>query len=85
MRQSFCVVVLFASGLCCAQQIGFGIKSGVRASDDIDSYYAGSESKRYVLGPMLDVTLPLGFGVEVDALYRRTGFRISNGGFWGVY
>lgn len=34
---------------------------------------------------MIDVALPLGFGVEVDALYRHTGFRTGNGGFWGSF
>ncbi len=36
-------------------------------------------SKRYVVGPALDIGLPLGFGVEVDALYRREGFQTSFG------
>lgn len=80
-----CFLALLAAGSCCAQRIGFGIKGGVRATDDIDSYSAESESKRYVIGPMIDVALPLGFGVEVDALYRRTGFRTGNGGFWGSF
>jgi hypothetical protein len=35
---------------------------------------ATSESKRYVVGPEVEVGLPLGLGVEVDALYRREGY-----------
>ncbi len=57
----------------------------MRATDDIDSYFAQSESKRYVVGPMIDISLPLGFGFEADALYRRTGFRTATGSFAGSY
>ncbi len=85
MFRAVCLFALLAAGECGAQLVGFGIKGGVPASGDIDSYSAWSESKRYVIGPMIDITLPLGFGAEVDALYRRTGFRTANGGFWGSY
>lgn len=79
------LLVLVATAQCFAQQVGFGLKVGGRVSEDVPSYWADSESKRYVIGPMVDLKLPLGFGVEVDALYRRVGFRTGNGGFWGSY
>ncbi|MEI9813521.1 MAG: hypothetical protein WDO18_13135 [Acidobacteriota bacterium] len=31
-------------------------------------------SKRYTFGPSVEVSLPKGFAIEVDALYRRIGF-----------
>ena len=59
------------------QSLSIGVKGGVRASDDFQ-YAATSESRRYAVGPMLEVALPLGFAIEFDALYRRQGFSIGN-------
>jgi len=63
-----------------AQQIAVGVKGGVRTTDDISGersalYGAKSESKRYSVGPMLEVGLPLRLSFEFDALYRRFGFK----------
>lgn len=63
--------------LCEAQSVSFGAIGGGRATDQATSP-AIDESKRYILGPMLDIGLPLGFGFEFDALYSRDGFRASN-------
>src|SRR5260370_21404483 len=42
-----------------AQQVGFGVKGGVRATHDIEgSFGTSSESSRYVVGPMVEATLP---------------------------
>ena len=76
--------LVFIAGPCCAQRIGVGVKGGVRTTNDIVGS-ATSESKRYVAGPMLDVSLPLGLGIEIDALYSRFGYRTANGGFWGSF
>jgi len=58
-----------------AQQVGFGVKGGVRATHDIEGTFGtSSESSRYVVGPMVEATLPHGFGVEADALYSRFGY-----------
>lgn len=42
-------------------------------------------SKRYVVGPQVDIGLPFGLGIEVDALYRREGYQggpvLYNGDF----
>jgi hypothetical protein len=62
---------------CEAQWVSFGAIGGGRATDQITSP-AIDESKRYILGPMIDIGLPLGFGFEFDALYSRDGFRASN-------
>lgn len=71
---------------CLAQSLFFGVKGGVRASDDIapDSS-ATSESKRYVVGPTAEIGLPLGLGIEVDALYRAEGYRTAFGNFAGSF
>jgi hypothetical protein len=58
-----------------SQQLAVGVKGGIRASGDIGGLsYGGSESKRYIIGPMLDLRLPWRLGVEFDALYRRFGY-----------
>jgi len=59
-----------------AQLVGLGIEGGARASNDtfgnIGNIY--SESKRYLVGPRVDVRLPRHFFVELDALYRTFGY-----------
>ncbi len=62
----------------CGQSVLIGVTGGVRAGDDFQ-YAAASKSKRYVVGPALELTLPLRFAIEFDALYRRQGFAASNG------
>lgn len=71
-------LLLLFGGFASAQSIGIGVKGGIRATDDFDGGYATSESKRYVVGPMITVGLPLGFGAEFDALYRRVAYRTAN-------
>lgn len=56
-----------------AQLFSYGVKGGIRTID-VTTGAVSSESKRYIVGPMLDVRLPFGIGVEVDALYQRFGF-----------
>lgn len=79
------VFVAFSLGVCTAQQVAVGLKAGARLTGDIDSYDAQSESKRYLLGPAVELALPLRFSVEVDALYHRTGFRTAFSNFGGGY
>jgi hypothetical protein len=78
-------LALFAVTPCWAQRLRFGIQGGARLTAGISSYFASSESKRYVIGPAVVLRLPAGFALEGDALYRRTGFRTWNAGFWGGY
>jgi opacity protein-like surface antigen len=61
-----------------AQSIGYGVRGGIPLSD-----FWKAESRTgaltnivkgrgdVVIGPMLEVRLPLGLGIEFDALYRR--------------
>jgi hypothetical protein len=58
------------------QSLSAGVKGGVRATDDFQNA-ATSESRRYVVGPMAILDLPHGLGVEIDALYRRQGYRTA--------
>jgi len=79
----FCFVSIAA-----AQGIGVGIKGGVPFSDELESSrtFGGqtfhAKTERFTVGPMLDVRLPFGLGVEFDALYKRlsqTGDSINGG------
>jgi hypothetical protein len=65
------------------QPLAIGVKGGLRLNGDIEGD-AVSESKRYVVGPMVEMALPHSFGVEFDALYSR-GYRTSNSDILGGY
>lgn len=43
------------------------------------SFEINSEPRPYLVGPMAFLSLPLGLGIEFDALYQRTGYRASLG------
>jgi hypothetical protein len=58
-----------------SQSIAVGVKGGIRATDDVSGFSVqSSESKRYIIGPAVDIRLPRRLGFEVDALYRRFGY-----------
>jgi hypothetical protein len=62
-----------------SQSVTFGVKAGARLSGDLSSSGETiSESKRYTLGPTVEFKLPLGLGLEVNALYKRVGTREFN-------
>jgi hypothetical protein len=69
--------LLLLAGCCCiGQSLSIGVKGGLRTTDDISGAgIESSESRRYVVGSALELGLPLGLGVEFDALYRREGYR----------
>lgn len=68
------------SGVAYGQHLlSIGIKGGVPATDPISEttfngvdtiVHAFSDAKNYVIGPLVQLNLPLGFAVEADALYR---------------
>ncbi|MDX2149264.1 MAG: outer membrane beta-barrel protein [Bryobacteraceae bacterium] len=83
-----------ASGLH-AQSIGWGVKAGVPFTDFFDASTSGNLrysqfTRRYTIGPMVDLRLPLGLGIEANALYKRfryertsaTGEGGAKGNFW---
>ncbi len=62
-----------------AGPISIGVKGGVPLNDAFNTVTTGrisylTNTKRYTIGPELDINLPLGLAVEVDALYRRLNF-----------
>lgn len=54
------------------QQLTIGAVGGLRLTGDVPAYRV-SNSRRYLVGPMLEVGLPFHFAVEADALYSRLG------------
>ena len=58
-----------------AQHISVGIKAGVPLTDVVEAGHPElgfeAQTKRYTIGPVVDIGLPLGFGVEFGALYKR--------------
>lgn len=75
--------ILVAAGFATAQPFGAGLKVGVPATDAFKVFPVPSpsiftgESPRYTVGPYVELRLPAGMGVEVDALYRSYDFRSS--------
>src|SRR5512146_706321 len=70
-----CLLALAAASLS-AQPIGFGVKAGVPFNDFTNAVRTGSfdytsTTQRYIVGPMVELRLPFGFGIEADALYRH--------------
>lgn len=82
MQFSYCAVILLTGCGCFGQGFTVGVIGGVRTTDDIGDP-ATTESKRYVVGPEVEIGLPFGLGVEVDALYRREGYSLTFSNFAG--
>jgi opacity protein-like surface antigen len=62
-----------------AQPFSAGIKAGIPLTDFLSAAGNGTfdytaPTQRYIIGGVAEVRLPLGLGVEFDALYRRLGF-----------
>ena len=62
-----------------AQPFSAGIKAGVPLNDFLNAAGSGTfnytaPTQRYIVGGMAEVRLPLGLGVEFDALYRRLSY-----------
>jgi hypothetical protein len=60
-------------------QIHPGLKAGAPLTDVTATFSTGSNTRanlpsHWTVGPMIELDLPLGFGVEFDALYGRVGY-----------
>jgi hypothetical protein len=72
-------LLLAAASSAFAQHISVGIKAGVpltgllRTNSDDVRPYGGfpTQTKRYTIGPVVDIGLLLGFGVQFGAMYKR--------------
>ena len=62
---SFCLITCAQ-----AQWISVGVKGGGAL---LDPALRNDESRRYLVGPSVEIALPAGFALEADALYQRIG------------
>jgi hypothetical protein len=73
------LLLLLGSLSVCAQPFSAGIKAGIPLTDFLNATENGTfdytaPTQRYIIGGVAEVRLPLGFGVEFDALYRRLNY-----------
>lgn len=74
MRLSCLLLALAAPSF--AQHLHLGVKGGVPLNDLVESKgQVANLTSRWTLGPMLEIDLPAGLGVELDLFYRRLGYR----------
>ena len=70
-----CLLLAASSSSVFAQQISVGIKAGVPLTDVVEAQSGElpfqAQTKRYTIGPVVDIGLPLRFGIEFGALYKR--------------
>jgi hypothetical protein len=64
------LVLILGIRIASAQAVSIGIKGGIPIGGTIGQQ---DESRPYIVGPSVEVRLPAGFAIEVDALYRRIG------------
>ena len=84
--RTFFVISLFVLQMpvFAADFFSIGVKGGVSLTDSFENQtlmgvdthtHLYSPSKDYIVGPMVEVHLPFGIGVEADALYRSMSLR----------
>jgi hypothetical protein len=83
------LLLLLGSVSVFAQPFSAGIKAGIPLTDFLNAAGNGtfdytSPTQRYIVGGMAEVRLPLGLGVEFDALYRRLSYT-GSGTLAGVF
>lgn len=67
------LLLLCASTLAFSQPVTAGIKVGLPLTDFLNTVNgtASTTTNRYIVGPMVELRLPAGLGVEFNALYRH--------------
>lgn len=75
-----CLLLLVAFSVC-AQPFSFGVRGGVPLTDFLNTVQNPEDfhttTNRYIIGPTVELRLPFGFGVELDALYRHFDYTSS--------
>jgi hypothetical protein len=83
MRILLWIATATLGGTCFAQSIG--VIGGARISGEVTAVEGNGlvdASKRYVVGPTVEVGLLHGFGIEIDAMYRREGYQDTSAPFY---
>lgn len=79
------LLLLLAAASAVAQPVSFGVRAGVPLTDFFSavqnqlaiqgaSFSFSANAKKYIVGPTIEVRLPLGLAIEFDALYRRLDY-----------
>jgi opacity protein-like surface antigen len=76
------LLLLFGATAAFSQPFSFGVKAGVPLTDFLSTVQSpnfgfNSNTKRYIVGPTVELRLPFGLGIELDALYRRLDYTSS--------
>jgi hypothetical protein len=72
----------FIPGTLQAQSLSLGVKGGIPFTDAVEGSFGNrSEARRYTVGPMVEIGLPLSLAVEFNALYKRTGYSTIDSSF----
>lgn len=82
----FVVALLAATMTVQAQGLKFGIKGGLNLTKMTfsSSLYSSDNQAGFYLGPTLKLSLPLGFGVDVAALYDQRSAKVESDNLTGV-
>jgi opacity protein-like surface antigen len=66
-----------------AQPFSIGVKVGAPLTDAFDAVNGRAtflaDTHRFTVGPTVELKLPFGFGIEVDALYRNLEYNYNSG------
>lgn len=66
-------LVFLIAASAAAQPFSFGVKAGVPLTPFVNA--PESTTNRFLIGPTIELRLPLGFAIEADALYRHYKFQ----------
>jgi Outer membrane protein beta-barrel domain len=78
MKQSI-LLLFFAAGMN-AQHLSYGFKIGAPITDIVEGKgNVTASTTRMTIGPMFDIRLPMGLGIEADALYKRFSANSGSG------
>lgn len=75
-------LLLLSAGAAFSGPLSLGVKAGVPLTDFFSTVQSpnfgfNSNTKRYIVGPTVELHLPAGFSLELDALYRRFNYESS--------
>jgi hypothetical protein len=84
------ILILLSATLAWTQPFSFGVKGGVPLTDFFSVAENGglenpsafvtysTATNRYIIGPVVELRLPFGLGIEADALYRHLNYQSSS-------
>jgi hypothetical protein len=83
MKKTLGMLFVFAAAAM-AQPIGVGLKVGLPLTEAFNTATGPSsgytsDTKRYIIGPQVELRLPAGFAIELDALYTQLNFSSIGG------